>query len=279
MPELPEVEVISQSLKFRLSGLTIASFRIVYPPLLRNTDIIQLGKIRGAKVLNVRRRGKYVLIDTDGGISLLFHLKMTGRFVFSLPHQSWDKHTHFGLSFLENEHELRFRDVRKFGVVSCVEFHGRSDPPELAELGPEPLDIEQDEFVRLFNGRNARTKSLLLNQKFLAGIGNIYADEMLFRAGIHPMLSVSRLSCDDLRCLWTSMRQVLQEALECKGSSIRDFLDTDGREGDFQRFHRVYGREGLPCPTCRQLIKRVRITGRSSHYCPSCQKLPSATRE
>jgi len=281
LPELPEVEVIARCLKARLSGLTVSAFRVLCPAVLRNTDIIRLGRLKGGTVRDVRRRGKHLLMDTDadGNLGLLFHLKMTGRFVFRRPDQPWEKHTHFGLSFLEIGHQLRYLDVRKFGFIRCVELHGRSFPEELKELGPEPLDIGAAEFAGLLRGRKAVIKSLLLDQKIIAGIGNIYADELLFRARINPLLSVSLLSDGDLERVRISMRQVLREAVARNGSSIRDFTDAEGRRGTFQRFHCVYGREGCPCIVCGRTIERIRVSGRSSHYCPLCQKLPPIISE
>jgi len=276
MPELPEVEVIARGLRSRLCGSTISSFRVLYPSLLKGTGIIGLGKILGCKVIDVRRRGKYILMDTAGDALLLFHLRMTGQFVFRFPHQPWDKHTHFGLSFVEDPQELRFRDVRKFGSLSCLKIPSPEFSNTMDGLGPEPLEIAEADFLRLFRGRSGRLKSLLLDQRFLAGIGNIYADEILFRALLNPLVRASSLSRRDRQRLWDSMRQVLEEAVAHRGSSVRDFVDTEEREGNFQRHHRVYGREGLPCVMCGQIIKRIRLAGRSSHYCPICQRPPDS---
>ena len=273
MPELPEVEVIARHLKSKLSGLTICSFRIVYPPILRRTDIVTLLPIKGRKVSDVWRRGKHIVMETDGEVHLFFHLKMTGRFLFRLPHEPWEKHTHFGLGFAEMPLELRYRDVRKFGFVSCVSGSTTQIVEALRPLGPEPLDIERGQFVDLFRGRKARMKSLLLNQSFLAGIGNIYADEILYMAKIHPSLRADFLDEEDVLRVWEAMNQILRNAIARRGSSIRDFVDAEGREGDYQHQHQVYGREGLPCFECSREIRRLRIGGRSSFICPSCQEI------
>jgi formamidopyrimidine-DNA glycosylase len=278
LPELPEVEVIVRRLESKLSGLTICSFRIVYPPILKETEIADLLPIKGQKVCGVRRRGKYILVEADSGMCLFFHLKMTGQFLFCLTNEPWDKHTHFGLSFKESPLELRFRDVRKFGFVSCVNTRSNSVIEFLSHLGPEPLEIERGHFVGLFQRRKARMKSLLLDQTFLAGIGNIYADEILFRAKVHPVVPAASLSEEDLLRVWNAMNRILRSAIAHRGSSIRDFVDTDGRDGEYQKQHQVYGREGLPCPSCSHKISRLRISGRSSYVCPVCQKPPNAKK-
>jgi formamidopyrimidine-DNA glycosylase len=278
VPELPEVEVIARHLKSKLSGLTICSFRVVYPRILRKTEMAGLLAIKGRRVNDVRRRGKYIVLETEGEMGLLFHLKMTGQFLFCLPHEPWDKHTHFGLAFVENPFELRFRDIRKFGFVSCVSFQNNAPIETLSQLGPEPLDIRMDHFLELFKSRKARMKSLLLNQTFLAGIGNIYADEILFEAKIHPACPADVLDDRELRRVWEAMRLILRRAIDHRGSSIRDFVDAEGREGSYQQQHQVYGRDGLPCPDCSHEIKRLRIGGRSSFVCPVCQKSPQTEK-
>ena len=279
MPELPEVEVIVRHLESKLSGLTISSFRVVYPPILKETDIADLLPIKGQKVRGVRRRGKYIVLEAGGEMCLFFHLKMTGQFHFCLPQKPWDKHVHFGLSFMESPLELRFRDVRKFGFVSCVKARNDSVIEALSHLGPEPLDIERDHFVGLFRGRKARMKSLLLDQTFLAGIGNIYADEILFRARVHPAFPAAFLNEEDLIRVWDAMNHILRSAIAHRGSSIRDFVDTDGRDGEYQKQHQVYGREGLLCPDCSHKISRLRISGRSSYVCSECQKPPKFKKD
>lgn len=274
MPELPEVEVIVRHLKSKIPGLTICSFRVVFPPILRETEIDDLLLIKGKKVNDVRRRGKYILVDVDRGMGLFFHLKMTGQFRFCLPQEPWDKHTRFGLAFMESPLELRFRDVRKFGFVSCANDRNNSVIESLSHLGPEPLEIERDRFVALFQGRKARMKSLLLDQTFIAGIGNIYADEILFRARVNPAVPAACLSEEDLARVWSAMNFILRSAITYRGSSIRDFVDAEGRDGEYQKQHQIYGREGLPCHRCSHKISRLRISGRSSYVCPLCQKLP-----
>ena len=272
MPELPEVETIVRNLSSKLKGLEISSVRIIYPPVLRNKKPSLINDLKGRKVVDVRRRGKMLLINFERNLSLLIHLKMTGQLLFYPGGKPWDKHTHFILSFKDEKNELRFRDVRKFGFISCLRNLDISCADELKNLGPEPLEIDFSLFKKLFQGRKARLKSLLLNQNFIAGIGNIYADEILFQAKLHPLTPASHLGDDDLRRLLKAMRGVLRKAIIHKGSSIRSFTNAEGKRGKFQNYHQVYGRESQSCFICRENIKRIRLGGRSSFFCPRCQK-------
>ncbi|MDH5705516.1 MAG: bifunctional DNA-formamidopyrimidine glycosylase/DNA-(apurinic or apyrimidinic site) lyase [Candidatus Aminicenantes bacterium] len=278
MPELPEVETIVRSLVPKLKGLQIRSFHILYPPLFREKSPGFIANLRGKKICGVRRRGKMILIDCEGDMSLLVHLKMTGIFLFSSADEPVDKHTHFIISFEYGKRELRFRDVRKFGFVSCIRTAEASSVDELKSLGPEPLEIGLAPFQRLFQGRKARLKSLLLNQKFLAGIGNIYADEILFQARLHPLTPASRMRQAELKRMHEAMKDVLGRAIACQGSTIRDYRNAVGQEGNFQSFHQVYGREGLACTICGRGIRRIRLGGRSTFYCPGCQKEKKTAR-
>jgi len=272
MPELPEVQTIVQNLSSKLKGLEISSVRIIYPPVLRNKKPFLINDLKGKKVIGVRRRGKMLLIDFERNLSLLIHLKMTGQLLFYPGGKPWDKHTHFILSFKDENNELRFRDVRKFGFISCIRNLDISCADELKNLGPEPLEIDFPFFKKLFQGRKARLKSLLLNQNFIAGIGNIYADEILFQAKLHPLTPASHLGDDDLKRLLKAMRGVLRKAIIHKGSSIRSFTNAEGKRGEFQNYHQVYGRESQSCFICGERIKRLRLGGRSSFFCPRCQK-------
>ena len=272
MPELPEVETIVQSLSSKLKGLEISSVRIIYPPVIRNEELSLVHDLKGRKIVGVRRRGKMLLIDFERNLSLLIHLKMTGQLLFYPKEEPLDKHTHFILSFKDENNELRFRDVRKFGFISCLRTFDASCTDELKNLGPEPLEIDFPLFKKLFQGRKARLKSLLLNQNFIAGIGNIYADEILFQAKLNPLTPASHLGDDDLKRLLKAMREVLRKAISHKGSSIRTFTNAEGERGKFQNYHQVYGRESLSCFICGERIKRLRLGGRSSFLCPRCQR-------
>jgi formamidopyrimidine-DNA glycosylase len=188
---------------------------------------------------------------------------MTGRMVVCNPDETLEKHTH-AIARLASGKEVRFVDPRRFGRLSVTQ--GFSAP------GSEPLRIDAQRFVDLFRGRKTPIKSALLNQKLLSGVGNIYADESLFRAGIRPRRRAASLAREDLRRLHCAVREVLEEAIALGGSSVSDYVDADGEEGFFQLQHRVYGREDEPCLVCKTPVKRVVIAGRSSHYCPQCQR-------
>ena len=237
------------------------------------------------RIAAVRRMGKHIVIDLErngaarssakgrksksqqepAGVSAqwIVHLGMTGRLQVCQPQDEVAKHTH-AIAKLASGRELRFVDPRRFGRLSVS--------ASFEAEGIEPLEIELDKFVSLFRGRKTPMKSALLNQKLLRGVGNIYADESLFRAGIRPRRRASSVTRDQLAKLHQGLKEVLKEAIKLGGSSISDYVDADGEEGFFQLQHRVYGREGEPCLVCKTPIKRVVIGGRSSHYCPKCQK-------
>ena len=190
---------------------------------------------------------------------------MTGRLQVCEPQSEVLKHTHAILR-LSSGRELRFVDPRRFGRLSVAQ------AGDFDATGIEPLEVDLDRFLTLFRGRKTPIKSALLNQKLLRGVGNIYADESLFRAGLRPRRRASTITRDQLGKLFLAVKEVLKEAIALGGSSISDYVDADGEEGFFQLQHRVYGREGEPCLVCKTSIKRVVIAGRSSHYCPQCQK-------
>jgi len=195
---------------------------------------------------------------------------MTGQLLIASPTTETAKHTHAVLK-LKSGRELRFVDFRRFGRLAVVRM-GTEQDTGFAAAGAEPLDIKIEDFIPLFRGRKTPIKSALLNQKLLSGVGNIYADESLFRAKIRPRRRAASLTTVELRKLYKGLRDVLHQAIKLGGSSVSDYVDAEGREGFFQLKHRVYGREGKPCLVCGTPIKRVIIAGRSSHYCPHCQK-------
>jgi formamidopyrimidine-DNA glycosylase len=282
MPELPEVETIVRGLDKRVNGDTIDSVWIgSRKQPLKSSAAKIASTLEGKRIVRVHRAGKHIVFDLDGGntkrketrqaaslprrqAQWIVHLGMTGSLVVCDPAAEIAKHTHL-IARLGSGRELRFVDPRMFGKLSV--HSGGFDPG-----GVEPLEVEQEQFRTLFRGRKTPIKSALLNQKLLRGVGNIYADESLFRAGIRPRRRAASLSRDDLRRLFGAVQEVLREAIALGGSSISDYVDADGEEGFFQLEHRVYGREGEPCLVCRTAVKRVVLVGRSSHYCPKCQK-------
>lgn len=275
MPELPEVETIARTLDPLVRGRVIAGIELIFRPLLRTGSRKGLDAMRGRRVVGIRRRGKMLLIACEGERTLVFHLKMTGQFLFAAPSESRDKHTRLVVRFENGRNELRFRDVRKFGFLLCVEGDPERSCHELAGLGPEPLGTELPEFAALLRSRKGRIKSLLLDQSRIAGIGNIYADEMLFDAGIHPQTPAASLTTPRVARLHDAMQKILKLAIDANGSTLRDYRDAEGHEGSFQESHKVYGRTGEPCVACGAPIKMTRVGGRSSHFCPRCQRRPA----
>ena len=295
MPELPEVETIARGLARRVKNDVVDSVWLGSKPEPLKSPAAEIAStLESKRITNVRRVGKHIVFDLEaatgkGGkkgikkskascgrsprtvvkeinpphAQWIVHLGMTGRVVVCEPDTEVAKHTHAILQ-LASGRELRFVDPRRFGRLSVT--HG------FQASGSEPLEVKLERFVELFRGRKTPIKSALLNQKLLSGVGNIYADESLFRAGIRPRRRASSLKNEDLRRLYLSLQEVLQEAIALGGSSVSDYVDADGEEGFFQLQHRVYGREGEPCLVCKSPVKRVVIAGRSSHYCPKCQK-------
>jgi formamidopyrimidine-DNA glycosylase len=278
VPELPEVETIARGLDKRISGDTVESVWIGSreQPLKSPAGVIAV-TLEGKRILRVHRAGKHIVFDLEGAIpkksrqavalqtaQWIVHLGMTGRMVVCEPAAEVAKHTHL-IAKLASERELRFIDPRMFGKLSV--HAGGFDPG-----GVEPLEVSKERFIALFRGRKTPIKSALLNQKLLRGVGNIYADESLFRAGIRPRRRAATITREQLGKLHRAVREVLREAIALGGSSISDYVDADGEKGFFQLQHRVYGREGEPCLVCRTAIRRVVLAGRSSHYCSNCQK-------
>lgn len=280
MPELPEVESIRRGLARRVRGDVIDSVWLgEKPEPLKSPAPEIVAVLERARIAGVRRVGKHIVFDLekappgatkaaaeDGRATWVVHLGMTGRLVVANPESEVAKHTH-AIVRLESGRELRFVDPRRFGRLSVVRDHGGFVPG-----GQEPLAAGVRQFARLFRGRKTPIKSALLNQKLLRGVGNIYADESLYRAGIRPRRRASRLTGEELARLHRAVQQVLREAIRAGGSTVSDYVNAEGGEGLFQFEHRVYGREGEPCLVCGSPIKRVVIAGRSAHYCPKCQK-------
>ena len=219
--------------------------------------------LEGKKIAGVKRHGKFILVSLQGGGYLVIHLGMTGRLLLGGPA---GKHTHAILTL--DRGVLLYDDSRQFG---CLQY-SQEFPARVAKLGPEPLEVPFNEFAAALRRRKTRIKALLLNQAFLRGLGNIYADEALFRAGIHPLALASRIRSDRARRLYEAITAVLTEAIAAGGSSISDYVDAQGRKGFFQFSHRVYQRTGEPCVTCGTPVRRLLVAQRSSHFCPKCQK-------
>lgn len=218
--------------------------------------------VTGLMVQSVRRHGKNILISFDGGI-LTVHLGMTGKLLIDAETTAYTRAV-----ITLDQGVLRYDDIRQFGRITWSE----ALPRHLERLGPDALSIDAEQLAAMLKPRRSRIKPLLLNQQFLSGLGNIYCDEALFRAGIHPRALASRLSRGRITRLDTAIREVLTMAIEKGGSSISDYVDADGRKGSFQLFHQVYGKEGEPCVQCATPVKRIVVAQRGTHYCPKCQR-------
>jgi formamidopyrimidine-DNA glycosylase len=263
MPELPEVETVVRSIR-PLVGRRIVSAEFRNLRVLRGGDPDAMSaRLAGRRITAVTRYGKFIVASLGGGGYLMVHLGMTGKLLLG---GDAGKHTHAIFTF--DRGMLLYDDSRQFGCIELSE----EFPRRVARLGPEPLEIPFEDFAAAMKKRQTRIKSLLLNQTFLRGLGNIYADEALFRAGIHPLAMAGRIRADRARKLYDAIVAVLNEAIAAGGSSISDYVDAEGRKGFFQISHRVYQRTGEPCTKCRTPIRRVIVTQRSSHFCPKCQK-------
>ncbi len=271
MPELPEVETIVNGLRGPLIGRTFTGVRVGWENIVARPTAPEFQRrIRGQQILGIRRRGKYLIFDLSRGDSLIIHLKMTGQLTVRPGDAPADKYGHTVFD-LDDGRQLRFLDMRKFGRVYLV-----ADENEVVgSLGPEPLadDFTLSEFSALIGKRKGALKPLLLNQQFIAGIGNIYADEALFVAGIHPQRKADTLTGEEIERLYQAIRQVLRQGLADEGTTFDGaYRKVDGQEGGHQENLRVFRRKGQPCPRCGRAIERIVVGGRGTHFCPRCQK-------
>jgi len=271
MPELPEVETIRCDLHPRVCGRTITAVRITPDavPLIDGASPAEFARrLKGRRIEALRRRGKYLILQLSGGLHLIVHLRMTGALLHRDAAAPADRYVRAVLS-LDDNTELRFADLRKLGRL-CLVAH----PDEVVgRLGPEPLDARFTAAAlrQAIGRRRAPIKAVLLDQRALAGLGNIYADEALFAARIHPQRRADTLSEAENRRLHRSIRRVLRHALDNRGASFRDYVDGGGREGRHQFHVKVFRRTGQPCYVCGAEIERTKVGGRSTHFCPRCQ--------
>jgi formamidopyrimidine-DNA glycosylase len=270
MPELPEVQTVVLTLAPKVVGRTIArvtSLRhdIVTP---ENVDLSSL--LRNRRIEAISRRGKRIVFTLDGGERFYVHLGMTGQLTVTTPDAPLPPHTHMELD-LGSDRRLRFRDPRRFGGVWWL---GRDALPD-AGMGPEPLGMRPAQLFRRLHKTTRAVKNALMDQTVVAGLGNIYVDESLFAAGIHPLTPANRLTPAQVGKLNRAIKTTLRRALRHRGSTLRDYIDADGGSGGFQKLHRVYDRAGQACRRCEADIERIVLGGRSTHFCPKCQpKLP-----
>ena len=311
MPELPEVQTIVTTLQ-PLVGRCVGTVRVLRGDIVRG-EAVDFGKFaKGRKIRAIRRQAKRIIFDLGGERRIQFHLGMTGQLTVCKRSHALQKHTHLRIGIAGTKDELRFRDVRRFGGVWLLNdshvndqgaaggmksrlvgslressqgendtLAGRSrrlkpaapwDSRGLGPLGPDALEITLREFRRLLC-RNRQIKALLLDQTAIGGLGNIYVDESLYKARVHPLTKAAELGAEQIKKLHGAMRRTLHSAIKAGGSTIRDYRTPNGERGWFQTRHQVYGREGQPCRRCKAPIERIQAAGRSSHICPNCQQI------
>jgi formamidopyrimidine-DNA glycosylase len=277
VPELPEVETVVRDLRPQLVGRMLTRLRVGDRSLRVPWQRRWRSQLVGRRVVAVQRRAKWIVLELNDSRRLLVHLGMTGQLTVVAADAPTPDHLHFVADLDEGAFQLRFRDVRRFGSIqlfpddAAVRKHF-----ETIGLGPEPFDLEPEAWRRALAGTRRCVKATLLDQTIAAGVGNIYADESLHEAQIHP----ARLACDltpaEAERLRLAVVTVLQRAIDRRGATIRDYVGGSGLMGGYQDEFRVYGREGEPCPRCRQVVRKTRLAGRASHFCPNCQRTPLA---
>ncbi|RAL26823.1 DNA-formamidopyrimidine glycosylase [Thermoflavimicrobium daqui] len=273
MPELPEVETVKRTLKNLVQGKTIRDITVSLPRIIKHPDINQFRKLlQGTTITDIGRRGKFLKIYMNPWV-LVSHLRMEGKYRVSDQSEPIEKHTHVIFHFTDGT-ELRYKDVRQFGTMHLFPVGEEEKELPLKKLGPEPLsdDFQLSWFSETLVKRKTKIKSVLLNQEYLVGLGNIYVDEALYLAGIHPERAASSLSNDEIKRLYEAIRQTLQTAIEAGGSSVRSYLNGEGEMGMFQLQIQVYGRKNEPCHRCGHPISRIVVAGRGTHLCVQCQK-------
>jgi formamidopyrimidine-DNA glycosylase len=280
MPELPEVETVARGLRLTVLGRRILSVTLRKTDFIDDPSLIER-HLPGRRIQAVERYGKFMLLrlsaaqgeenspDGDNApAALLVHLGMTGHIASTAVAEPWEKHTHASFA-LDDGRELRYTDARRFGRLAYLS--AALLPAELEGFGADPLEVTAEEFATLIRSRRSRIKALLLDQTVLRGVGNIYADESLWRAKIHPVKLGASISKKQAAVLHRALQDILKKAIVMRGSSIANFVDGEGKPGEYQQRHRAYGREGEKCYRCRTIIRRAIVAGRSSYFCPKCQ--------
>jgi formamidopyrimidine-DNA glycosylase len=284
MPELPEVETVARGLEREVAGRKILSVTLGKTDFIDDPGAVEK-ELPGRTILGVERYGKFLLLRLKAGeetgkseeeTALLVHLGMTGALMPRPVSEPHPKHTHV-VMLLDDGRELCYIDPRRFGRMAYLA--GEILRGELQRFGADPLQVSLEEFTERIRERRARIKALLLDQSVLRGVGNIYADESLWKAKIHPAQLGARLKNEQVKKLYGVLQEILQKAIVLRGSSISDFLDAEGLPGEYQRHHRAYGREGKTCFRCKTVIRRVMVAGRSSYFCPKCQAPPRSWKK
>ncbi|HRY52477.1 MAG TPA: DNA-formamidopyrimidine glycosylase [Candidatus Portnoybacteria bacterium] len=275
MPELPEVETISRQLERVVSGKKIKKIEVSLPKIVK-APLVAFGRaLQGAIIKKISRRAKILIFEMDNGWSLLVHLKMTGQLIFSEEVCSRHKHTHVIFNFADGS-QMLFNDLRQFGYLKLARTE-ELDAFFIKEgLGPEPLpaSFTLARFKEvLLKKPKAKIKQFLMDPKNIAGIGNIYSDEILFASRVHPLQRVFSLKQEEIKKIYDNIKKILSLAVKLRGTSSSDYLDAFGKKGKFAQELRVYGREGEKCVKCKSSIVRIKAGGRSAHFCPACQRL------
>lgn len=273
MPELPEVEAVRLGLDQTIVNKKVTNIEIYWDNIIKHNDLEQFKDILiGQTCQSIKRRGKFLLFYFDTHV-MLSHLRMEGKYFFSNKQTPLDKHTHVVIE-LDHTDELRYHDVRKFGRMELVRIGEEWKTDSLSKLGPEPTieTFSEEDINSYLTNKTTAIKNILLDQKMVAGLGNIYVDEVLFRSNIHPGTSATNIDKSDVKRLYNSIIHIMDEAIKAGGSTIRTYTNMFGEAGDYQNQHQVYAKDGQPCRQCQSLIKKIKIGGRGTHYCPSCQK-------
>lgn len=273
MPELPEVENVRRTLENLVTGKIIKDVIVTYPKLVKRPDDAELfkGMLRGEKIERIERRGKFLLLYVTKYV-IVSHLRMEGKYLLHESDEPIDKHTHVRFQFTDGT-ELHYKDVRKFGTMHLFRKGEEFDQMPLVDLGPEPFAAELTPryLQERLQKTNRKIKVVLLDQRLLVGLGNIYVDEVLFRSGVHPEREASSLTKVEIEKIHAATIETLGEAVKRGGSTIRTYINSQGQIGSFQELLNVYGRKGEPCVTCGNVIEKTVVGGRGTHYCPICQ--------
>ncbi|WP_027410191.1 DNA-formamidopyrimidine glycosylase [Anoxybacteroides tepidamans] len=274
MPELPEVEAVKRTLIPLTIGKTIHDVKVFWPNIIKKPSDITLfaKRLKGQTIHNIERRGKFLKFMLTDYV-LISHLRMEGRYLLQTTGTPLAPHTHVVFEFTDGT-ELCYRDVRKFGTMHLFQIGEEEQQPPLAQLGPEPFlpMFTHEELAVKLQKTNRKIKSVLLDQTVVAGLGNIYVDETLFRSGIHPERIAASLTNEEIERLHNEIIATLQEAIEKGGSTVRTYVNTQGEIGTFQLQLFVYGRQGEPCKRCGSPVQKIKIGGRGTHYCKQCQR-------
>lgn len=275
MPELPEVETVCAGLRENIKGLKIERVQVFCFKLRKPVDKDIGSRLCGKKITDIKRRAKYILIISDEGDVLIIHLGMSGRLIIE-PKGKKQRQKHDRVLFVfDKNYQMVFNDIRKFGLVSITDEKGLLTHKNICKLGPEPLDdnfTDEDLFL-ILQKKKTSVKKMLMNANFIAGIGNIYACEILFQSSLHPETLCCDITREESKDLYENIKKVLNHAIKAGGSTLKDYVNSSGQKGYFQNEFRVYGRENNNCYKCSDIIQRVKKFGRSYFFCPTCQKV------